>query len=100
MDTITERVARIESRADAERLSGLLKFGVNLEAILDAREGLTGEAQANHAISKCDALARAYLSGDARESAKIARLHYEIGCLRGELRRVCGAFAEVVEPLQ
>jgi hypothetical protein len=100
MSSVLDRVLDAERRADIARWDEFERRGVNLPAIVAAREGLTGEAQAEHAIAKCEREASAYLSGDTRESAKVARLHFEIGMLRGELRRVCGAYEAVVEPLQ
>lgn len=98
MGTLLTNVLDAERRADIARWDDVMKTGVNLRAIVDAREGLTGTEQAEHAINKCARLAREYLSGDERDSAKVARLHYEIGCLRGEVRRICNAYAAVVEP--
>jgi hypothetical protein len=71
---------------------------IAVEAILAAREGLTGDAQAAHYIESARRDSRAYLAGDERESANSARLLYRIGMLEAALRQVCHAYACVVEP--
>jgi hypothetical protein len=71
---------------------------IAVQAILAAREGLTGDKQAAHYIESARRDSRAYLAGDERESANSARLLYRIGMLEAALRQVCHAYACVVEP--
>lgn len=72
---------------------------INTAAIAEARQGITGDCQADQIIRSVEYSAVRYLADDNRDSAKIARLQWQIGTLQGELRRVCRNYAEVVEPL-
>jgi hypothetical protein len=92
--------ARRYELADAARQDDLQRHGVNLEAIVEAREGMVGDELADHWIAMAERVSRAYLAPDASESAKVARLHFEIGQLRGYLRQACANYASVVNPVE
>lgn len=74
------------------------EHAINVVAILALREGYTGPVLAQQILHRADVAAARYLSGDDRESAKTARLQYQLGALEGEIRRLADMLAQAVEP--
>ena len=67
---------------------------INIRAILELREGLTGSELATAKINEVRAIMRDGIYANAHKDDRHA---YEIGLLQAQIRRVCDLLAEAVE---
>jgi hypothetical protein len=97
MSSLMTSVLDAERRADIARWDDMQRKGVNLEAIVELREGAVGEELAEFWIASARREAAAILPG---LPATEQRLRARIGALESHLRDACEMLERAVQPVE